>query len=55
MALGEPEAKKFYPFRAGGFEVWRKRMLELFPKEEKAIDKYIKLLKVCIIIDEYLL
>lgn len=48
MAIGEPGKQKFYPIKAGGPDVWKKSMLEKFPKEERALDKYLSLLKVCI-------
>ena len=46
VALGEPGKQKFIPFTAGGREAWKKGMLKYFPKEEKALDKYLDLLKV---------
>ena len=46
MALGEPGKQKMFPFRAGGYEVYKKALMENFPREEAAIDKYIALLKV---------
>jgi hypothetical protein len=46
VAIGEPGKQKFYPFHAGSYEVFKKTLLSKFPKEEKAIDKFIQLLKV---------
>ena len=46
MALGEPGKQKLFPFRSGGPQSWKQGMMEQFPDEEKAIDKYLKLLKV---------
>lgn len=45
VALGEPGKQKLFPFRAGGYEVYKKALMENFPREEAAIDKYIALLK----------
>lgn len=46
VALGEPGKQQFYSFQAGGYEAYKKALLSQFPNEEKAIDKYIALLKV---------
>ena len=46
MALGEAGKQKLYPFRAGGAEKWKSGMMELFPDEEAALDKYLHLLAV---------
>lgn len=45
VALGEPGKQKMFPFRAGGYEAYKKSLMENFPREEAAIDKYIALLK----------
>jgi len=45
VAIGDPGKQKMYPFRAGGFEKWKGGMMEHFPNEEKALDKYIFYLK----------
>jgi len=46
VALGEAGKQQFYPFNAGGAEAFKKSLLSRFPDEEKAIDKYITLLRV---------
>jgi len=45
VALGEPAKQKMFPFCAGGPVEFKKAMLKMFPKEEKAIDKFLALLK----------
>ena len=45
VALGPPGQSKLYPHLAGRKE-WRAKMIEKFPNEKKAIDKYLALLKV---------
>jgi all-trans-retinol 13,14-reductase len=45
VALGEPGKQKFYPFRAGGPKAFKEAILEKFPKEEKAVDKFLALLR----------
>ncbi len=45
VALGQPGKAKFYSHMSGR-EEWRSKMIENFPKEEKAIDKYLQLLAV---------
>ena len=45
MALGEPGKARLIPHYAGKNQ-WRAKMLEQFPDEEKAIDRYLQLLKV---------
>jgi hypothetical protein len=46
IALGEPGKQQFYHFTAGGPTAYKKALLKKFPKEEKAIDRYLVLLKV---------
>ena len=45
VALGEPGKQKLYP-QVTGKEEWRKKMIEMFPGESSAINKYIDLLHV---------
>lgn len=46
-AIGEPGKQKFIPFRTGSWEIWRENLVKYFPDEEKAIDRYMALLKEC--------
>lgn len=46
VALGEPGKQKFYPFRAGGPKALKAALLEKFPKEEAAVDKFLELIRV---------
>ena len=46
-ALGEGGKQKLFPFHSGSKEIWKKHMLEKFPNEEVALDKYLAKLKVC--------
>ncbi len=45
VALGEPGKQKLYPHVVGK-EEWRKKMIEMFPGEASAINKYMELLDV---------
>jgi all-trans-retinol 13,14-reductase len=45
VALGEPGQQKFYSFHSGDLQTYKKGLIEQFPKDEKAIDKYIQLLR----------
>ena len=49
VALGEPGKQKLYAYEYGSKEVWRASVLKKFPGEEKAVDKFIQLLQVCLI------
>jgi len=44
VALGPPGQSKFYPHVAGRKQ-WRDKMVEKFPGEKKAIDKYLEILQ----------
>ncbi|ESO08037.1 hypothetical protein HELRODRAFT_110282 [Helobdella robusta] len=41
----DPEKTKFIPIRGMGYGPFKKKLLEYFPDEEEALDKYIQLLK----------
>ena len=45
VAIGEPGKQKYHP-QVMGKEEWRKKMIEMFPGESLAINKYIDLLDV---------
>lgn len=45
VSLGEPGKRRCYPFHTGGAEAFKKATLEMFPKEEAAIDKFLAMLK----------
>ena len=46
VVIGEPGKQKFFPHIYAGAERWKKAMLERFPGEERAINKYLSLIKV---------
>ena len=45
VVIGQPGKGKEYP-QMTGIQNWKKALLEKFPKEEAAIDKFLALLKV---------
>lgn len=45
VAIGDPSNARLYPIMSGR-EEFRNALLEKFPKEKDAIDKYLELLKV---------
>jgi all-trans-retinol 13,14-reductase len=45
VVLGEPGKQKSYQVHSPGLQAYKKGLLEQFPKEHKAIDKYIQLLR----------
>ena len=45
VAIGEPGKAKKYP-QMSGKKAWRDKMVEMFPKEEAAIDKIIQMRRV---------
>lgn len=45
LSLGEPGKRKSIPFRTGSANALRTGLLEKFPKEEAAIDKFMAMLK----------
>ena len=46
IAIGKSGQHKLYPLYAGSRQIFRDSIVKLFPEEEAAIDKYMKLLKV---------
>ena len=46
MAIGAAGAQTLYAFNGKGKEEWKRVMLENFPEEEKALDKWLHLLAV---------
>jgi hypothetical protein len=46
IVIGENGKQRTYPFHSGSRDAWKAAMLKCFPKEEKALDKYLDLLKV---------
>lgn len=47
VALGPPGKARFFPLRNGPKDAYRNSLLESFPDEKAAIEKWMNLLKVC--------
>ena len=46
VSIGSPSKADHYPVVTGQ-DAWKEALLKQFPEEEKAIEKFFKLLKVC--------
>ena len=46
VALGKPGEHKTYPLMAGSRQMFRDTLVKQFPGEERAIDKYMEMVKV---------